>query len=37
MGLVGQIKIVDTKDTEASKKALNQQLGDISWAEGLPI
>ncbi len=37
MGLMGQIKIVDTKSKEASKKALRQQLGDISWAEGLPL
>jgi len=37
MGLMGQIKVVETKSKEASKKALKNQLGDISWAEGLPI
>ena len=38
MGLMGQIKVVDAKqDKEASKKALKQQLGDFSWAEGLPL
>jgi len=37
MGLMGQIKVVKTKSKEASKEALRKQLGDISWAEGLPI
>lgn len=37
MGLMGQIKIIETKTKEASKEALKRQLGDISWAEGLPI
>jgi hypothetical protein len=37
MGLTGQIKIVEAKSKEASKQALNKQLGDFSWAEGLPI
>ena len=37
MGLMGQIKVVEAKTKEASKTALKQQLGDISWAEGLPI
>ena len=37
MGLMGQIKVISTKDKETSKQALKNQLGDISWAEGLPI
>ena len=37
MGLMGEIKIVKSDSKEASKKALTKQLGDISWAEGLPI
>jgi len=37
MGLMGQIKIIDTKSKDAQKQALKQQLGDLSWAEGLPI
>ena len=37
MGLMGQIKVVETKSKEASKTALKNQLGDFSWAEGLPI
>ena len=37
MGLMGQIKIVETKSKEASKQILKSQLGDISWADGLPI
>lgn len=37
MGLMGKIKIVDAKNDDAKKAALKQQLGDISWAEGLPI
>lgn len=37
MGLMGKIKIVDSKTDGAKKAALKKQLGDISWAEGLPI
>ncbi len=37
MGLMGKIKIVDAKSEGTKKAALKQQLGDISWAEGLPI
>lgn len=37
MGLVGQIKVIEAKDKETSKTALRKQLGDISWAEGLPL
>ena len=37
MGLMGQIKVVEAKSKEASQKALKDQLGDISWADGLPI
>ena len=37
MGLMGQIKIVETKDKQATKNALKKQLGNFSWAEGLPI
>ena len=37
MGLMGQIKIIDSKDKNVQKQALRSQLGDISWAEGLPI
>jgi len=37
MGLMGQIKIVDAKNKNTAKQALNKQLGDVSWAEGLPI
>ena len=37
MGLMGQIKVIDTKSKDSSKAALKQQIGDISWAEGLPI
>ena len=37
MGLMGQIKIIDTSSKDAQKQALKNQLGDISWAEGLPI
>ena len=37
MGLMGQIKIIDSKSKESSKQALKKQLGDISWAEGLPL
>lgn len=35
MGLTGQIKIIDTKDTKTQIKAAEKQLGDLSWAEGL--
>ena len=37
MGLMGQIKIIDTKNKEAGKQAIKKQLGDISWVEGLPF
>ena len=37
MGLMGQIKVVEAKSKETAKQALNKQLGDISWAEGLPL
>ena len=37
MGLMGNIKVVEAKSKEASQKALKSQLGDISWAEGLPM
>ena len=37
MGLMGQIKVIDNKNKNASKQALKKQIGDISWAEGLPI
>ena len=37
MGLMGQIKIIDNKNTNVAKEALKSQLGDISWAEGLPL
>ena len=37
MGLMGEIKIVKSESKEASKRALTKQLGDISWAEGLPL
>ncbi len=36
-GLMGNIKVVETKSTDMTKQALAKQLGDISWAEGLPI
>jgi len=35
MGLMGKIKIIDTKSEDAKKTALKKQLGDISWAEGI--
>lgn len=35
MGLMGKIKIIDSKSEEAKKTALKKQLGDISWAEGI--
>ena len=37
MGLMGQIKVVEAKSKKASEDALKKQLGDFSWAEGLPI
>lgn len=37
MGLMGQIKVIKPTNKETSKQALKQQIGDISWAEGLPI
>ena len=37
MGLMGKIKIIETKSKDTSKQAIKQQLGDISWADGLPI
>jgi len=37
MGLMGQIKIINSKNKDTSKQALQKQLGDISWAEGLPL
>ena len=37
MGLMGQIKIIESGSKEASKQAIKNKLGDISWAEGLPI
>ena len=35
MGLMGKIKIIDSKSEDAKKTALKKQLGDISWAEGI--
>lgn len=38
MGLMGQIKIIkptDTGNMDAAIKAVEAELGDISWAEGL--
>lgn len=36
MGLMGQIKIIDsTKNSAAAKKAEKDTFGDLSWAEGL--
>lgn len=36
MGLVGQIKVIDsTKNAEAAKAIEQQTFGDLSWAEGL--
>jgi len=37
MGLIGQIKVVETKNKDTAKTALKKQLGDFSWAEGLPL
>lgn len=38
MSLMGQIKIIKAPDTEnpdAAIKAVEAELGDVSWAEGL--
>ena len=35
MGLMGNIKIIEAKDKNATQTALKKQLGDISWADGL--
>lgn len=35
MGLMGKIKIIDSKSEDTKKAALKKQLGDISWAEGI--
>lgn len=38
MDLVGKTKIIDmsaSNSKDAAKKALKEQLGDVSWAEGL--
>jgi len=38
MGLMGQIKVIKPakkSDTAATQKALESQLGDVSWADGL--
>lgn len=38
MGLMGQIKVIkqgDTSTPEAARKAVEAELGDTSWAEGL--
>ena len=37
MGLMGQIKIIKSKDEAAAKKAAERQLGggSLDWAEGL--
>lgn len=35
MSLMGQIKIVGAGDAKAQRKSAEQQLGDLSWAEGL--
>lgn len=37
MGLMGQIKVINGKDENITKQALQKELGDISWAEGLPL
>ena len=37
MGLMGQIKVIKPKTGDMAKQALKKQLGDISWAEGLPL
>lgn len=34
--LMGKVKIIDaSQSSEAAKKAVEEKLGDISWAEGL--
>lgn len=36
MGLMGQIKVIKSKDKETAKKAAEKQLGGkFDWAEGL--
>lgn len=38
MGLMGQIKIIkapETTSSDAARKAVEAELGDVSWAEGL--
>ncbi len=35
MGLMGKIKIIDSKSEDTKKAALKKQLGDISWADGI--
>ena len=35
LGLMGQIKVINTSDKNAQKKSAEAQLGDLSWAEGL--
>ena len=36
MGLMGQIKVIKSKDKDAAKKAAEKQLGgNFDWAEGL--
>lgn len=38
MGLMGQIKIIkapETTNSDAARKAVEAELGDVSWAEGL--
>lgn len=38
MSLMGQIKVIktsDAKDSPAAVKAVEAELGDVSWAEGL--
>ena len=37
MGLMGQIKVINGKTEDMTKQALQKELGDISWAEGLPL
>ena len=35
MGLMGNIKIIETKSKDAEMKAVKDQLGDISWLDEL--
>jgi hypothetical protein len=35
MGLMGKIKVIETKSKDAEKAALKKQLGNLDWAEGL--